>query len=397
MYYYLTQSLKRRLILELKDSFGQHPIYDKIVPFIQNKYAFDERPQFGIVVKGSSANKVALSADNFMGTVESYVMLAYVGQPAYPLEWVREDLACVRENDGRMPTAPGIYYIEILTVPTTAQDLGTFVVDPLLSVIDEPVLQFVSGIEREAQLQQVPVRGTLRLWQNRNYELKEGVDYTVDYTPESGGAVRFLTRFTPNSIVTADYFYPAPSFGPVPFQWNTADFKTLHGVVLAFGKRAKVGDKVAVRVYSKRVEAARAFGGRFDATFEFDVIAQDPIQMEEIADLSIMYLWAQKRPFLSTEGIEITDVSMGGETEEVYDETADLYYYNATMSIQIQSDWELHVPLPLTVSRVSATTPATDLDPTHGQSTIVGTTQNKLFYATAPILVGRNNAFERIT
>ena len=88
---------------------------------------------------------------------------------------------------------------------------------------------------------------------------------------------------------------------------------------------------------------------------------------------------------------------MGGETEEVYDETADLYYYNATMSIQIQADWELHVPLPLTVSRVSATTAATDQDPEHGQSTIVGTTQNKLFYATAPIITGRNNAFERIT
>ena len=80
MYYYLISSLKRRLILELQDSFAQHPIYSKIVPWIQNKYTFDERPQFGIVVKGSSANKVALSGDNFMGTVESHVMLAYIGE-----------------------------------------------------------------------------------------------------------------------------------------------------------------------------------------------------------------------------------------------------------------------------------------------------------------------------
>ena len=55
MYFYLISSLKRRLIEELKDSFARHPLYKKIVPFIQNKYAFDERPQYGIVVKGSSA------------------------------------------------------------------------------------------------------------------------------------------------------------------------------------------------------------------------------------------------------------------------------------------------------------------------------------------------------
>jgi hypothetical protein len=89
MYYYLIGALKRRLILELQDSFSRHAIYQKITPFIQNKFAFSERPQFGIVVKGSSANKVQLSADNFIGTVQSHVMLAYVDQPAHPIEWHR--------------------------------------------------------------------------------------------------------------------------------------------------------------------------------------------------------------------------------------------------------------------------------------------------------------------
>jgi hypothetical protein len=36
MYYYLLSSLKRRLILELQDSFSRHPVYEKVVPFIQN-------------------------------------------------------------------------------------------------------------------------------------------------------------------------------------------------------------------------------------------------------------------------------------------------------------------------------------------------------------------------
>lgn len=367
------------MILELKDSFGAHPIYDKIVPYIQNRFAFKERPQFGIVVKGSSANKVALSADNFIGPVLSHVMLAYVGPPVFPIEWVREDLRAVRANHDVMPTPPGIYYLEILTAPQTPQDSGSFVIDPLLEAVDEAVLRFQTGVESEAQLQRLPVQGTLRLWENRRILLTEGTDYQVDY---GTGKLYLLTSAAQGAILTADYYYAVPSIGPVSFSWNTANFDTLPGVVLAFGKRAKVGDKVAVRVYPDRVEAANATGGRFDATFEFDVISQDPIQMEEIADLSIMYLWGQKRPILSTEGIEITDISMGGEAEETYDETADLYYYTASMSIQMQADWEIHTPLPLTVSRVSAS--------------LVGDVRSKLFFATVPIIAGRNNNFERI-
>jgi hypothetical protein len=392
VYYNLVSALKRRLVLELQDSFAQHPLYEKIVPFIQNKFSFDERPQYGIVVKGSSANKVSLSADNFIGPVLSHVMLAYVGQPAYPIEWVREDLRALNANSGRMPTLPGVYYLEVLAAPTSPQDPGAYVIDPLLEAIDEAVLQFVSGIEQEAQLDQLPVPNTLRLYENRRFRLIEGQHYTVDYT---SGAIQLLTRSNPGAVLTADYYYAAPSIGPVPFSWNTPDFKTLPGVVMAFGKRAKAGDKVAIRVYADRVEAANATGGRFDATFEMDVITRDPVQMEEIADLVIMYLWGQKRPILSSEGIEITDISMGGEAEEIYDETADDSFYNASMTVQMQADWEIHVPLPLTISRVATTTRIQDAadDPT---SNIHGDLKSRLFFATVPTIVGRNNNFERI-
>jgi len=330
---------------------------------------------------------VSLAADNFIGPVLSHVMLGYVGAPAYPIEWVREDLTTVRNNNDVMPTPPGIYYLEVLSVPTTAQGMGQYVIDPLLTVTDEVVLQLQTGIETEAQLQHVPTQGTLRLWENRRFMLVEGEHYRADY---STGKIELLTRSTAGSILTADYRYPVASLGPINFSWNTADFTTLPGVVMAFGKRAKVGDKVAVVVYPDRVEAANAYGGRFDATFEMDVITQDPNQMEEIADLVIMYLWGQKRAVLSSEGIEINEVSMGGEAEETYDENADIYYYNASMSIQVQADWEIHVPLPLTISRVTASTPTGDT------STLTGDIKSRLFFATVPIIAGRNNQFERI-
>ena len=354
-------------------------MYDKIVPFIQNKYSFSERPQHGIVVKGSSANKVSLSADNFVGAVMSHVMLAYVGAPAYPLEWVREDMACVQANGGRMPTPPGIYYMEILEAPEEVQGEGSYMLDPLLTVVDEPVLQLISGVETEAQLQQIPVQGTLKLWENKRFLMKEGEHYTVDYNT---GAIQLLTKGSPGSVITADYHYEIDSVGPVKFQWNKSDFQTLPGVVLAFGKRARKGDKVAIVVYEDRVETANAFGGRFDVNFELDVIAMDPTSMEEIADLAVMYMWSEKRNSMSAEGLEIIDISMGGETEEIYDETADNFYYNGSLSIQMQADWEIHIPLPLTITQMN---PAIEND-----------VRNRIFYATFPVIANRNNNFERI-
>lgn len=374
----MIQSLKRRIILELKDSFSQHPVYDKIVPWIENKYTFAERPQFGIVVKGSNANKVALSGDNFMGTIESHVMLGYVGEPTYPLEWVREDQGAIQQNHGIFPSKAGIYYIHILSVPKNYGDTGFYAVDPLLETVDEALLQFLSGVEREAQLQIPPLKGTLRIYYNKRILLKEGVDYSVDYL---SGAIQLLKHFAPNGLLTADYYSPLPSMGPIPWQWNISDHITIPGVVLAFGKRGKVGDKVAVRVYPDRVDAAQAFGGKFEVVLDLDVIARDPIQMEEVADLSIMYLWGQKKPKLEFEGIEITDISMGGETEEVYDETADYFFYNASLSINLRADWEIHVPMPLTISKVTQN---------------IEQSSSKLLFVTAPVMAGRNNDFERI-
>lgn len=382
MYYNLISSMKRRLILELQESFSRHPIYDKAVPFIQNKYAFDERPQFGLVVKGSNANKVQLSAENFLGVVQSHVMLSYLDKPSYLLEWVREDLARVRGNGDRMPIPPGVYYLECLEVPTTSGAPGKFVIDPLLTITDEPLLLVRSGVESEAQLQNQPAPRTLRIWEGRRNLLQEGRDFRVNYET---GVVSFLTDLIPGETITAEYRYAAPSIGPVDWQWNTSDWNTLPGCCLAFGRRGRVGDKMAVVVYADRVDTANAFGGRFDITFDVDVIAQDPIQMEEMADYTFMTLWSEKRSALSSEGIELIEVGMGGEAEESYDETADLYFYTASMNIQIQSDWETHIPLPFTISQASA----------DNNLHLLG--GSPLFFATAPIIAHRNQSFEKIT
>ena len=368
------------------------------MPFIQNKFAFDERPQFGIVVKGSSANKIQLSSENFIGVVSSKVMLANVEQPSYLLEWVKEDMAVLRDTSDVMPIQSGVYVLECLTSPTDPGECGTFSIKPYLTVTDEPLLFVSSGVETEANLHQPPTVGTLRLWENRHYLLKEGRDYRVDYRT---GLVTLTYRLRVGSIITADYRYEVDPMGPFEWKWNTADFKTLPGVILAFGKRGRPGDKSAVVVYEDRVDTANAQGGKFEASFDIDVIATDPIQMEEIADFAVMSLWGVKRSLLSYEGLEITDVSIGGESEDTYDENADIYYYMASLSVQLQADWEIHVPLPLTISRVAATNPTLEAqvgaDRTAPSVSGIQPLTQGLFFSTTPIIVGRNNAYERIT
>lgn len=377
MYFYLVGALKNRLILELRDSFSRHPVYRKIVPYIQNRFSFEDRPEFGIVVKGSNANKVQLDASNFIGHVQSHVMLARVeGREVFPLEWVREDLRCVKEHG--MQTASGVYYLEILTAPGNAGEVGTFVLDPLLTVTDEPVALLMSGLETEGQLQSVPLAGTLRLYEDRTIPLTLGEDYTLG----DNGAILFTHTYPPGTNITADYRYPTTSIGPIPFKWNSSDTKTLPGVVLAFGKRAEPGQKVAVVVYSERVDAAQAYGGKNEVSFDLEILARDPTQSEEIADLTNMFLWADKKPVLEFEGIEILDVSIGGEAEDPIDETGDNYQYSVSMSVQIRADWEMHLPLPLVISRM--------------ETEDIQQVSSGMFHTTFPVFANRNSDFERI-
>ena len=200
--------------------------------------------------------------------------------------------------------------------------------------------------------------------------------------------VTFLRSFDGNTLVTADYRKAEDSIGPVEFRWNTADYNTLPGVVLAFGKRASQGDIVAIVVTPDRVDAAQAFGGKFETNFDLTVIARDPTQMEEISDQTIMYLWGDKKNQLEFEGLEILDVSMGGESEELYDDTANLWYYQANLSVNMRADWEIHKPLPLTISHI---TPES-LD---GEDGLVGR-GDRLFYSTYPIMANRSPDYERL-
>ena len=102
MYYVLSHALTRRFIEELRGFWSYHPRYrDDLVNNIQGKYAFDERPQHGIIVKNSGGSLVKMAADNFIGTVHSHAYLTKVdGFNGTFIEWVREDAVAIQRNGG---------------------------------------------------------------------------------------------------------------------------------------------------------------------------------------------------------------------------------------------------------------------------------------------------------
>lgn len=293
------------------------------------------------MLKNSSGNQVQLAADNFQGHVQSYAFLAHVeGRPSISIEWIREDYVAIQRNAGLFPSAPGIYYLDFCDANGVPTD-QCFFVDPLLDVIDETVLRI-----NDAQYQLLGARfipGTLRVYRMPgNIPLYEGPNFSAD---PGTGEITLVDTLEPEEFISADYRYPGPTTGPWAVYPNYALRDPIPGVTLAFGTRVTPGDRLAVVVQRTRDISALEFGGRWDLSLDIDVIARDSTSQREILDQTAIYLWAIARPRLSSMGIEIVSISMGGETEEVYDENGDDYFYNASFSLQVQTDWAIHVPL----------------------------------------------------
>ena len=125
---------------------------------------------------------------------------------------------------------------------------------------------------------------------------------------------------------------------------------------MAFGRRAYAGDIMAVVIGDRREAVAKEFGGRWEMSVDFDVMARDVYAQGEITDRTLMFLYTTARDRLSTEGIEITTASMGGEAEEIFDENGDDYFYTASLSLQVMTDWAIHVPIGRTLTRVEPNT-----------------------------------------
>ena len=333
-----------------------------------------------------------------MGTVISYVYLAkYQNSPGLAIEWVREDEVAIQNNGGTFPSPPGIYYIEL-----TEDD--QFYVDPLIDVCHE---QVTMSDDTAGTLQHAPVANTTRLFEMpAGFRLYEGTNYTLDLGSDGKptGGFTLAQQLPGNRWIQADYRYPAPSRGPFTLYPNFADNKAIPGCVLAFGRRNEKGDKMAVVVQETRQPSALEYGGRWGISLDFDVIARDVDAQEEIADQTVIYLWGILRNRLSAEGIEITDLNLGGESEEVYDETGDDYFYNSTFSLTAETEWSVHVPIygymrqvaPLTLEQARLAAGMSDEQAVLVTSNIRMLESLNLQAVEDPFFSNRNNTFEMI-
>lgn len=400
MYFRLTAAVKDRFIWELQQYWKTHPRYREDLPNnIQGKYSTEtERPSYGITVKTGSGTRVDLSADNYIGVIYSYVYKAQVANyPGNSIEWVREDGLAIQKNGGRFPSPPGVYYINM-----TEDD--EFYVEPLLDVYHEPVLMEDSST---GKLLNPPLSGSLRLFEMpAGFMLVEGINYTLELDSQGvpDGTILLIDPLTGGRVLSADYKYPGEVTGPFQYTPPCGINSVIPGCVLAFGRRNQKGDRMVIVVQDMRRPAAMEYGGKWDLTVDFEVQARDVESQQEIADYSVLYLWGMLRPYLSTEGMEMTDISLGGESEEVYDENGDDYFYNSSFSVTVQTDWSIHVPLnvflrqasPLTVAQARIAAGLSDDD--------IGAVQNNLRMlenlglemTRDPFFTGRTSTFEVI-
>lgn len=350
MFFRLTGALKRRFIGEIQRYWSYHPKFRDYLK-VQGKFSFQERPQHSIIVKNSGGSPVRLSSDNYVGMVYSHCYLSKTRtKPGLAVEWVREDLGALRANNNIFPSPQGFYYIEIVE---GSQGGFAFYVDPLLQLEGETPSQ-VSFTN--FQLSQTPLKNSLRVFEYPSgYQLIEDTDFTLD-TDVSGDLTGGLTLSKPlgsGRYIQVDYLYPVESRGPFPLREMHANNKAIPGVVLAFGRRVEAGDQMVVCVQKNRQPASLEYGGHWELGLEVDIMSRDIHSQEILADETALYLSTTLRSHLSSGGIEILEVSLGGESEEIYDENGDDYFYNASISLSVRTHWSVHVPLTAYLRSVS--------------------------------------------
>lgn len=346
MYLNLSGELTKRFIGHLQDFWRTHPQYKDLPNNIQGKYSFDERPQQGIIVKPTGSTHQRLSAQNFMGTVLSYLIHYKIkGFPGNSIEWVMENGLDIRRNGGYFPSEPGIYVVEVTKSPYQGiggiLNQGEFFVDPLIDVVDELVMPIS---DNEGQLQMTPISpNSQRLYQMPfGSELRPDIDYTLDFNT---GIVTYNIPLLEDTWITADYRYQAPRTGPHYFGVNEGNYDAIPGAILAFGRRSFAGDKFSIIVQPRRCPSALEYGGRWSTGFEIQLFARDVHNQREMTDMTAYFLEGPLRSHLASLGILIREVSIGGESEEIYDETGQDFFYNATISMTVESEWFTWVPL----------------------------------------------------
>jgi hypothetical protein len=328
------------------------------------------------------------------------MMVPYNGKAGNSIEWVRENfqaLEAVAPNRNTFPSAPGAYLVKVLSVPEDGTNTpGMFTVDPVLTVHNEPLILFQSWGDSEAQISRDSIYpGSVSLWIDQGHRLIRGVDYEVD---EFTGQVNFLKPTPTGSTIHVDYRYVTPTWGPFTFNRDSSVINAIPGAVLAFGDRCEVGDEIAVVVTDERTEVSDVFGGKYEVNFDLTVFVHNDAEDRERMSDYVIHSFLDIQSRLGFEGLELIDISPGGENEEVYNTEDDTYFYESSISLSLKVDWETYVPLPVVVSGIETNSKASET--AHGW--LEGPPTNDYLQAVSsvldslPVSIGNKVYYERI-
>lgn len=359
MYFQLSSTLTDKFIEELRKFFSYHPKYRSIVENIQGQNSYEGRPSQGIIIRPSGSNHMSLDPSHFKGTILSHVCQSYVTEvtgkqyPGLSCEWLREDENAIVRNRGTFPSLPGTYFC---TITKSMQSHHELVVDPMLSIESEP-LTFTGLV---ATLAHPPIPGAVFLTESPSkFQFNEGEDFTLTLDDEGNptGEITLALPLAEGCSVSARYHYAVDQLGPFQIMERRAYNQIVRGAIIAFGDRVEEGDRFAVTVEPRRIETALEYGGRWQTNIEIEVFAKDVMTARELADWTAQYFLILSRYRFDNEGIHINNISMGGESSEPFDDTADDYYYTSSLNLECETEWSSIVPLDIYLRSVSAIAP----------------------------------------
>jgi len=115
-------------------------------------------------------------------------------------------------------------------------------------------------------------------------------------------------------------------------------------VVICMGRRAVKDDKQLIFVSSKQEQQARVYGGHWEMSLSLGVISKDAIQMEEMTDQIVNWLWGVRKNAMEFEGITLNRVEPTGESEESFIESTGDLYFESTVDIDVMTEWQKFCP-----------------------------------------------------
>lgn len=363
---WMTHHTKRRFMAELKSMLQNHPRYVEDVQNVVNKFGYKERASRGIIINSTSAERVRLSADNYIGRQKSFVVMSpYRNSKGTSIEFVNENmpaLEAINPNRNVFPTPPGFFVISIDSLPNDGTgEPGYFTLKQYLSAEDPSLLTFNDSRDFIAYLSHQNIYpGSVQIYFDDRIRLIPDVDYTVDYGTSE---IRFLKDTPTGYTVSAKYRHGYGEDRKLEFHRNAYQTEIVPGVVLAFGDRATIGDQVSIRINESRVETADVYGGKFEVNLELLTYSKDASDREQLVDYVTTSILGRQMALIDS-GIELMEVSPGSDAEETFNPETDEYYYEQSISVQLRVDWMIMVPLMLDNVDIEMT--SAEMDRTRG-------------------------------